>query len=149
MSWKLLVPRCVQDGPRWPQVAQDSAKLAQKGSQDGHKMGEMSQDGSKIDPTGLHIAFLHVLGKSSSSMHHASTHQRYRPMHQRVSHLFTSTHHYLLACLGSVFFWLMSHLFKCQFCLSSYSLAVYLSTPRTANASRPRVQSFSNGTTWS
>ena len=58
VSWKLLVPRCAQDGRRWPQVAQDSPKLAQKGSQDRPKMGQMGQDGSKIGPTKLQIAFL-------------------------------------------------------------------------------------------
>ena len=35
---QLLVPRCAQDGPRLPQVAQDSSKLAQKGSQDAPEM---------------------------------------------------------------------------------------------------------------
>ena len=57
VSWKLLVPRCAQDGPRWPQVAQDSPKLAQKGSQDRPKMGQMGQDGSKIGPTRLQNCF--------------------------------------------------------------------------------------------
>ena len=30
VSWKLLVPRCAQNGPRRPQLAQDSPELIQK-----------------------------------------------------------------------------------------------------------------------
>ena len=41
---QLLVPRGTQDRLRWPQVAQDSPKLAQKGSQDDPKL---AQDGFK------------------------------------------------------------------------------------------------------
>ena len=47
---KLLVPRCLQDGSRWPRVAQDSLKLAQKGSQDSPKMGQVGPRWTKIAP---------------------------------------------------------------------------------------------------
>ena len=45
---KALGPKKVQNGSRWPQGAQDSPKLAQKGSQDSSKMGQIGPRWVKI-----------------------------------------------------------------------------------------------------
>ena len=57
-KWPKMASRRPQDGPRWPQVAQDDPKLAQKASKIGPRWATWAKMAPKWVQQGFRIAFL-------------------------------------------------------------------------------------------